>query len=102
MLYWRNVQKEVLWHFTFLWTVPLERDVCISSVPLKKMLAKLIEHSMAGGLTVSILLYRRRNFTNLRLPFSELHGRVFGARHQGIICRLVDTNVSAIVAVPLT
>jgi len=54
--YWRSAGKRVLWRYTFLWTVPLEMDVCTSSVPLKKMLAKLIEHFMAGGLTVGTLL----------------------------------------------
>jgi hypothetical protein len=52
MLYWRSVGKRVLWHCTFLWTVPLEMGVCTSSVPLKKMPAKHIEHFMGGGLTV--------------------------------------------------
>ena len=52
-LYWKSAGKRVLWRCTFLWTVPLEMDVCTSSVPLKKMPAKLIEHFMAGGLTVS-------------------------------------------------
>jgi len=55
-LFWRSAGKRVLWRYTFLWTVPLEMDVCTSSVPLKKMLAKLIEHFMAGGLTVGTLL----------------------------------------------
>ena len=52
-LYWRSAGKRVSSLCIFLWTVPLEMDVCTSSVPLKKMLAKLIEHFMAGGLTVS-------------------------------------------------
>lgn len=49
--------KRVSWHCTSLWIVALEKDVCTSSVPLKKMLAKHIEHFMAGGLTVGIFLW---------------------------------------------
>jgi len=48
------VGKRVSRYCTSLWTVPLEKDVCTSSVPLRKMLAKRIEHFMAGGLTVGI------------------------------------------------
>jgi hypothetical protein len=65
MLYWRNVEKRVLWHCTFLWIVALEKGVCTSSVPLKKMLAKHIEHFMAGGLTVGILFFNRKKVTKV-------------------------------------
>jgi hypothetical protein len=58
------VGKRVLWHCTFLWTVPLEMGVCTSSVPLKKMLAKLIEHFMAGGLTVGTPFLCRKTAVN--------------------------------------
>jgi hypothetical protein len=61
--------------------VPPERDVCISSVPLKKMLAKLIEHSMAGGLTVSMLYTGGEILPFRDFQFSEFHYRVFGATH---------------------
>jgi hypothetical protein len=81
--------------------VPLEKDVCISSVPLKEMLAKLIKHSMAGGMTVSMLLYRRRNFTILRLPIFRAPLKSLWSKTPRCNCRLVDTNVSGIVAVPL-
>lgn len=80
-LSWRSAGKRELWRYTFLWTVPLEMDVCTSSVPLKKMLAKLIEHFMAGGLTVGTPSLCRRRAVNYCSQTSDFHSPVVCSGH---------------------
>ena len=80
-LYWRSAGKRVLCRYIFLWTVPLEMDVCTSSVPLKKMLARLIEQFMAGGLTVGIPSLCRRRAVNFCPHTLGFHSPVVCSGH---------------------
>jgi len=56
-------------------------DVCTSSVPLKKMLAKRIEHFMAGGLTVGTPSLCRRRAVNYCPQTVGFHGPVVFSGH---------------------